>query len=112
MQTATIDTSAKVIGKSAISYPIHGITAVVFLAESHILVSTYPEIEYAVLEVFMCNEKVSPDNCANQIMKFLKPEKTLKTTMNHTISRECPGQKPTSAEQCITADLIDKMAAV
>jgi len=90
MQESAIKTGAKVIGKSAINYPVHGITAVVFLAESHILVSTYPEIGYSVLEVFMCNEKVSPDDCAEQIIKFLKPDKTIKNVINHAISSECP----------------------
>lgn len=90
MQKAAIETGAKVIGQNAISYPVHGITAVVFLAESHILVSTYPEIKYSVLEVFMCNEKVSPDNCAEIILKFLKPQKTIKNVMNHAISSTYP----------------------
>ncbi len=32
-----------------------GITAIIALAESHIAIHTWPEIEYTALEVFVCN---------------------------------------------------------
>lgn len=84
---AAILTGAKVIGKTVKVYPIQGITAVVFLAESHILISTYPEIGYAVLEIFMCNENLSPEDCAELIMAYLQPEKRICFEMTHVIGK-------------------------
>ena len=95
IEDAALKTGARVIGKSVQSYPLHGLTAVVFLAESHILVSTYPEIKYAVLEVFMCGETLSPEECAKIIIDFLKPREVVNSHIVHMISKNAP-QESTS----------------
>lgn len=77
---------AKILGISAKNYPIHGLTAVVFLAESHILVSTYPEFGYTVVEIFMCNDKISPEKCWGEIKKYLRPSVIRKHMWYHYIA--------------------------
>jgi len=77
---------AKVLGASVKSYPIYGLTAVVFLAESHIIVSTYPELKYVVVEIFMCNERVSPEKCWEDIKEYLKPRTIRKHSWYHYIA--------------------------
>ena len=78
---------AKPIGYGVKNYPIHGLTAIVFLAESHIVVSTYPEHRYAVVEIFMCNDKMNPDDCWSSLKKYVKPKKTVKNEFYHDIGR-------------------------
>jgi S-adenosylmethionine decarboxylase len=69
---------AKVIGSALRRYPKYGIKAIVFLAESHVMISTYPEIKFAVVEIFLCNEKMDSNVCWEKIKKYLKP-KSVKT---------------------------------
>ncbi len=72
-ENAATNVGATVLGKGAVSYPGKGITAVIFLAESHVLVSTYPEYRYAIVEIFMSNSKTDPDECWNWLYEYLQP---------------------------------------
>lgn len=65
---------AKIIGTAMQEYPEYGITTVVFLAESHILASTYPDTNFAVVEIFLCDDKMNYDLCWEEIKNYLKPE--------------------------------------
>ena len=64
---------ATVLGNGSVSYPTTGITAVIFLAESHILVSTYPEYRYAIVEIFVCNSEADPGECWTCLYDYLQP---------------------------------------
>ena len=58
-----------------------GVTGVVLLAESHISIHTWPERDYAALDIFMCGdcdpkraeahivENLNPDSVSSQIIK-------------------------------------------
>jgi len=72
-ENAATDVGATVLGKGSVSYPGRGITAVIFLAESHILVSTYPEYRYAIVEIFMSNSRTDPGECWNWLYEYLQP---------------------------------------
>lgn len=86
MRASAKNVGAKILGTSVKNYPVHGLTAVVFLAESHILVSTYPEFGYVVVEIFMCNDKISPEKCWEGIKKYLKPRIIRKHIWYHHIA--------------------------
>jgi len=85
MENAAASVGATVIGKSVQAYPEYGLTAVVFLAESHILVSTYPEFKYYVVEIFMCNPGQDPASCGNYVLGYLKPDASKSTEFFHEI---------------------------
>lgn len=87
MEKSAKESGAKILGTSVKNYPIFGFTAVTFLAESHIIVSTYPEYRYAVVEIFMCNDIVSPKKCWLGIEKYLKPSITRKNEWYHHIGK-------------------------
>ncbi len=72
-ERAAKQVGATVLGSGSVSYPTRGITAVVFLAESHILVSTYPEYRYAIVEIFMCNSQADPGECWTYLYDYLQP---------------------------------------
>jgi S-adenosylmethionine decarboxylase len=57
MREAAIICGATVIGVHLHKFsPEGGITGVAILAESHISIHTWPEINYAAIDVFMCGE--------------------------------------------------------
>jgi len=52
-----------------------GITGVVLLAESHIFISTWPEINYVAIDIFSCGEKAVPEKALEYLKKEFKPKK-------------------------------------
>ena len=86
MRVGAKKAGAKILGTSTQNYPVYGLTAVVFLAESHVIVSTYPEFHYVVVEIFMCNDKISPEKCWKEIKKYLKPRVIRKHEWYHYIA--------------------------
>jgi S-adenosylmethionine decarboxylase len=52
-----------------------GITGVVLLAESHISIATWPEINYVAIDIFTCGEKSMPYEAFAYLKKVFKPKK-------------------------------------
>jgi S-adenosylmethionine decarboxylase len=52
-----------------------GISGVALIAESHISIHTWPEHEYAAVDVFTCGKKVDPYLAVPVFKKYLKPKK-------------------------------------
>lgn len=50
------------VGTADYSFPGNGFTLIIALAESHLSVHTWPELNYTTLDVFVCN--LSKDNSA------------------------------------------------
>ena len=36
-------------------FPVHGVTGVAIISESHVAVHTWPEYGYAAVDIFTCN---------------------------------------------------------
>ena len=62
---------ATVMGAAECRYVPHGVTAVLFLAESHILVSTWPEHKTALVDVLLCNSTMDAEVVADTILEAL-----------------------------------------
>lgn len=58
-----------------------GITGVAVLAESHISIHTWPEINYIAMDVFMCGS-CDPHKAVDVLCKFFQPEK-IRITQHH-----------------------------
>ena len=52
-----------------------GITGVILLAESHISISTWPEINYVAIDIFTCGEKSMPYKALEYLKKEFQPKK-------------------------------------
>lgn len=51
----------------------HGVSGVVVLAESHISIHTWPERNYAAIDIFMCG-KADPYKSIDTIKAYFQPE--------------------------------------
>ena len=51
-----------------------GVSVIVLIVESHVALHTWPENEYATLDVYTCGEKADPWKIFNYIVKALKPK--------------------------------------
>jgi S-adenosylmethionine decarboxylase len=56
--------------------PGGGISGVAVLAESHISIHTWPEAEYAALDIFMCGH-ARPERCLEPILDAFKPQRAV-----------------------------------
>ena len=56
----TLHSAAEAAGATVLNYNLHqysssgGVSGVLLLAESHISIHTWPEIEFAAIDIFMC----------------------------------------------------------
>ena len=52
-----------------------GLTGVVLLAESHIALHAWPEINYLAIDIFTCGNKAMPHRAFEYLKKTFKPKK-------------------------------------
>ena len=52
-----------------------GITGVVLLAESHIAIHTWPEIDYTAIDIFTCGDKTKPEMALEYFKAALCPKR-------------------------------------
>jgi S-adenosylmethionine/arginine decarboxylase-like enzyme len=53
----------------------HGITCVLVLAESHLVVSTWPEHQFAHIDLFTCRADTDPEHALQPIIEVLGSRK-------------------------------------
>lgn len=52
----------------------NGVTGMILLKESHISIHTWPEYNYAAIDIFVCGSTF-PDKAIEHLKDFFKPEK-------------------------------------
>ena len=55
------------------SYTQHGFTTVALLAESHIILTAWPEFDYVSINIYLCNRNMDHSLVRQKIFDFLKP---------------------------------------
>jgi S-adenosylmethionine decarboxylase len=71
MSRAARAVGATEVGQAECRYVPHGLTAVLFLAESHILVSTWPEHRSALFDVMLCDPEMDIDRVRQVLCEAL-----------------------------------------
>jgi S-adenosylmethionine decarboxylase len=95
----TLRAAAKVCGATVLNAQLHhfgenlGVTGVVLLAESHISIHTWPENDFAAIDLFMCGN-CDPEKAIEPLKAAFAPEKVNLSCHNrgmanlpHTIAR-------------------------
>lgn len=72
-KAAAAAVGATVIGEYAVRYVPHGITVAVFLAESHIILTTWPEYRLLLVDVLLCNDAMDYRLALGVIQERLGP---------------------------------------
>ncbi|MFN3656718.1 MAG: S-adenosylmethionine decarboxylase family protein [Pseudolabrys sp.] len=73
-RTAAEEVGATVIGNYELRYVPHGLTVAVFLAESHIVLTTWPEFRLTLLDVLLCNPTMDHNRVAARIKERICPD--------------------------------------
>lgn len=100
---AAESTGASVIKSTFHKFSPHGITGVVIIAESHLSIHTWPEYNYAAVDIFTCGTVM--DN--HQAIKYLK--QVLKARF-HSVIELKRGILPYNAARLLSQDVKAKGA--
>lgn len=85
IRKAIKDGNATLLNCFSHQFEPQGVTVVATLSESHVSIHTYPEHNFAFLDVFTCGETANAQKIVKTILKALIPEKTSAT--NGSIKR-------------------------
>jgi spermidine synthase len=72
MVKAAQDANATVINSTFHHFSPFGVSGAVVIQESHLAIHTWPEFEYAALDIFTCGEVVNPWTCYKALFAALK----------------------------------------
>jgi len=73
MKDAVTSVGANIVGSYETRFVPHGVTSVLILAESHFIISTWPEHQLVIADIFLCNEGMDARDVWNHIASFFKP---------------------------------------
>lgn len=73
LRSAASAVGAHEYGRTTARYVPHGVTAVLILAESHMVISTWPEHRLALVEILLCNETMDPTVAWEIVCEGLAP---------------------------------------
>ena len=63
-----------------------GVTGVAMLAESHISIHTWPEMDFAAIDIFMCGA-ADPERAADELRRLMRPKRVEKTAVARGANR-------------------------
>lgn len=65
----------------------HGLTLCLILKESHLIVSTWPEHQMAIVNIFLCNPEMNTQKAWEALSRVLKPTRTTFHSVEHKIGK-------------------------
>lgn len=76
---------ATVIKDTFYQFTPQGVSGVVIIAESHISIHTWPEHNYAAVDVFTCGDVIKPKDAVKPLAEKLKAKSTTFIELNRGI---------------------------
>ncbi len=73
-RTAVAEVGATIIGETTVRYVPHGLTIGLFLAESHLVLTTWPEFGLLCIDTLLCNPDMDPDRVIDVLARELCPD--------------------------------------
>ena len=65
---------ATIVGEYEVRYVPHGLTIAIFLGESHIVLTTWPEFCLLLVDILLCNPEMDPRKVVEEIKAQICPE--------------------------------------
>jgi S-adenosylmethionine decarboxylase len=88
MEEGAEKAGATIVGKVFHKFAPQGVTGVVIIAESHFSIHTWPELGYAAVDIFTCNEMTEPMKAYDVLVKLLAPKSSTVMELKRGIMEE------------------------
>ncbi|MFH1714100.1 MAG: adenosylmethionine decarboxylase [Candidatus Nealsonbacteria bacterium] len=75
LYTATKKSNNTALGIKLHKFQPQGVTGFILLAESHISIHTWPEMNYIAIDIFSCGAKGKPKKALDYFRQVFKPKK-------------------------------------
>ena len=85
LKEAILKSNATVLKEIQYEFTPQGFTAVCLLSESHISIHTWPEKQYAAVDIFTCGDHTQPNEACNYMIDALKSKKPTMTIVTRGI---------------------------
>jgi len=66
---------ATIVGEFFHEFSPYGISGIVIIAESHISIHTWPERNFAAIDIFTCSDEMKYEDASQYLIKALKARK-------------------------------------
>jgi S-adenosylmethionine decarboxylase len=77
IKKAVIRSGATLLQLISHKFEPQGVTALALLSESHISIHTWPELNYAAIDVFTCGQHTNPDAACELLKQELKAGRSI-----------------------------------
>lgn len=95
---STLLEAARASGATVISHNFHkfsphGVSGVVVIAESHIAIHSWPEYNYAAVDIFTCGDTIDPWVIQEHLKEAFESKNTSSMEMKRGMFRVPPGER-------------------
>ena len=102
MEQAALFSGATIIDSRFHRFNPYGISGVVIIAESHLAIHTWPEFDYASIDIYTCGDTVDPWKAYQYLKDHLKPRTDTKLELLRGSVED-----PTGEQRHRVADSVD-----
>jgi S-adenosylmethionine decarboxylase len=90
---ATKASNATIISHNFHKFSPYGISGVVVIAESHVAIHTWPEYNYAAVDIFTCGDTIDPWIIQEHLKEFFESKNVSSMEMKRGLFKVPKGQK-------------------
>lgn len=90
---ATRASSATIITHNFHKFSPHGVSGVIVIAESHVSIHTWPEYNYAAVDVFTCGDTIDPWVIQEHLKVAFESKNTSSMEMKRGMFKVNPGER-------------------
>lgn len=91
--SAVRTSKATIISHNFHKFSPHGISGVVVIAESHVTIHSWPEYNYAAVDIFTCGDTIDPWVIQENLKKAFNSKNTSSMEMKRGMFKVEPGEK-------------------
>ncbi len=94
MEEAVRESKASVVQSSFHEFKPYGVSGVVVIQESHYTIHTWPEWQYAAVDLFFCSEAVKVECAVQVLQRHLKPKRITYLLVERGKKKELQAYQP------------------
>lgn len=99
LTTAATRAQATIVSHTFHHFSPHGVTGVVVIEESHLSIHTWPEYQYAAVDIFTCGDTLTPWEAYNYLSTVLEAQSFQIKVINRGTTMQTPSSTHVAPQQ-------------